>query len=318
MNKRLTPLYSPDADIQGGSTWEQTFRDASENMSNDDQPDEESEDYGDETELEAESEEEDDAEADEDQPDGESEEEAPAFNDDTEIDLGSDRQPVKLSELKEGYMRTSDYTKKTQELATQRKEVETQAESLKPIKEWHDHITQNPWLWQQLNAAITEFANTETLPLEEVLQDAQYGKYINHLLHENTKLKSENQKLSGDFEGIKLTTEMGKLQSELATEYGDLVTPEYMQSLQNRAKEEKLSPTTLKEIAEGHLAKEKLKATGTTNKKELRKAEAKAVQSIAETRKNAPAQPKATAQAPKQEVDTEGDWGTFFKKLSGR
>lgn len=317
MLKRFEPLYAPDGVASYfPQSWGDALKDASESI--DDQPVTESEDEVHEEDVDAGDDEESNEESDEDQPDQESEDESNEEPEDPEIELGGERKPVKLSELKDGYMRMSDYTKKTTEIATLRKEVEAQTEALKPIQQWHDHINQNPWLWQQLNAAIEEFGRTEVLPLEEVLQDAQYGKYINHLVHENNKLKADNQKLSGDFEGIKLTSDMGKLQSELATEYGDLVTPEYMQSLQERAKTEKLSTSTLKEIAEGYLAKEKLKSTGTSTKKTVKEAEAKAIQKLAETRKQSPPTPKAKGQTPKDEVSVDGSWSDFFKRTSGR
>src|SRR5262249_7799667 len=155
--------------------------------------------------------------------DQDEEQESPQVDEDPDVDIGEGRQPVKMSELKSGYMRQSDYTKKTQELATQRKEVETQAESLKPGQGRRDQINSNPWLWQQLNSAIEQFNETGTLPIDEVLQDAQYGKYVNHLMAENQKLQKELDRVNGEYEGVKLTSQMSQLRNELSGEYGDLV-----------------------------------------------------------------------------------------------
>ncbi|MDG7127589.1 hypothetical protein OVO10_10640, partial [Streptococcus pneumoniae] len=50
--------------------------------------------------------------------------EVPSFGDDTEVEVNGER--VKVKDLKSGYLRQSDYTRKTQELATQRQHAESQ------------------------------------------------------------------------------------------------------------------------------------------------------------------------------------------------
>lgn len=70
--------------------------------------------------AEAEAEEELFTEEDVDEPD----DEAPTLDDSTEFTLPGIDQPVTLQELKDGYLRQSDYTKKTQEVAAQRKEAD--------------------------------------------------------------------------------------------------------------------------------------------------------------------------------------------------
>lgn len=317
MYRRLTPFFAPDEN--GGAlptdyaseSWGDVFRNA--NPSIDEQPEEDSEDTEEETdEQETVETEESDEEVNEDQPDKESETEALAFDDETEIELGEGKQPVKLAELKAGYLRTSDYTKKTQELATQRKDVETMQQELEPTKQWLDYITANPWLFQQIDAAISEFNQSGALPLEDALADQQYGKYINHLMAENTKLQKDLDRVNGEYEGVKLTSELTSLKNDLKAEYGDLVTDDYMQTLQERGKTEKLSSTTLKEIADGYLAKEKLKQTNVSSKK----AAAKAVQSVAETRNRAPQAPRSAGQKPaNQEPDVSGmSWFDALKQ----
>ena len=108
----------------------------------------------------------------------------PAFNDETEVELGEGRQPVKLAELKLGYLRQSDYTKKTQALADERTTFESERTALEPVKKFDDFIKSNPYLFQEINKAIQTFNSTGVLPLEEVLADAQFGQYINlSLIH---------------------------------------------------------------------------------------------------------------------------------------
>lgn len=297
-----------------GDSWESFLEKASESAN--DQPIEESD--NDSSELQdTEDIETSDTEGDEDQPDTESESEESVVEDDPEIDLGGDRKPVKLSELKEGYMRTSDYTKKTQELATQRKELDTQREGLKTAIDFQTHMESNPWLWEQVNGAIASFNDSGVLPIEEALQDSHYGKYINQLMAENNKLKKDLEGVTGERDGLNMTYTMSKLERDLKAEYGDLVTEEYMTKLTDRAKSEKLSPETLKEIADGHLAKQSL----SSNKKDVttatKKAEAKAIQKLAETKRIAPDIPRNTGARPsKEQAAAGGSWGDFFKTIS--
>lgn len=299
-----------------GQSWGDMLRESASNAP--DQPETESEDVEVAEPEETVYTDEDTAESVEDQPETESEPTAPTFNDDTEIEMGEDRKPLSLKELKEGYQRQSDYTKKTQELATQRKEVEAERERMKPAVDFMAHMDANPWLWGQINQALQEFQNSGVLPLEDALADAQYGKYINHLVAENNRLKRDLDAANGEREGLKLSSELTKLQTELKSEYGDLVTDDYMQSLQDRAKNEKLSFSVLKDVADGHLAKQKLKSAPNV-KAETRKAAAAAVQKLQEVRKQAPATPKPSAQAPASaEPDRSGDWGDFFRRLSGK
>jgi hypothetical protein len=228
------------------------------------------------------------------------EEAEPVVDEDPDIDIGEGRQPVKMSELKAGYLRQSDYTKKTQELSTQRKEFEALQEQIKPAQEWLSAMDSNPWLFQQINAAIQQFNQTNTLPLEELLDGSEYGVYINHLMAENNRLTKELETTKGEYEGVKLTADMTRLSQELKGKYGDLVTDDYMQQLQERGKTEKLSASILKEIANGHLATQAMEQSKTTSKK----TEAKAIQKLQETIKSAPVTPKAPSGQPaKEEVD---------------
>lgn len=54
---------------------------------------------------------------------GEEKPEAPAIKDDVVVDVNGEKLP--LSELKSGYMKTADYTRKTQELGNKRRDLET-------------------------------------------------------------------------------------------------------------------------------------------------------------------------------------------------
>lgn len=226
-------------------------------------------------------------------------EEKPTLDDEAEIDLGEGRQPVKLAELKSGYLRQSDYTKKTQELATQRKEVETQLSEVEPLRGMKTFLDSNPWLANQINTFIQEFSQTGAISLDDALQDAQYGQYINSLLAHTQKLEKELSETKGKYGELEFGTSMDKVVSGLRAEYGDLLTEEYESQLRERAKSQSLSSDVVKEIAEGHLSKQKLQQQQSNSKKTKRDIESKTVQSLQETKTKLPT-PKSNGQRPSQ------------------
>lgn len=200
------------------------------------------------------------------------------FNDDMEIDLGEGRNPVKFAELKNGYLRQSDYTKKTQELAAQRQEFETLQQEYEPVKGWLEYIQQNPYLFNTINQAIEQWNNLgEPIELEAVL-DTEAGPYINHLISRVSELESELNRVSGEYQETKFGTEMNGVLSELKAEYKELLTPEYEQSLMQQAKEQGLSPELVKRIAKGDLAEMKLKSA--TSQKQKQQIEAETIKKI--------------------------------------
>lgn len=296
-----------------GDSWG-TFLEKSLTDSDNEQPIEESETESEEVEEQSESEETETEETDDEQPEKDSEEETEQVDDDPEISLGEGKSSVKLSELKSGYMRQSDYTKKTNELAAQRKELESDRERLKNAQSFHDHMEANPWLWEQVNSALQQFDETDVLPIDEVLQDAQYGKYINHLMAENNTLRKELDGIKGEYERTKLSNAMQSLQSDLKAEYGDLVTDEYMSKLQERAKS--MSIDDLRDIADGQLAKQALQSTKKEVKSATKKAEAKAIQKLAETKNVAPNVQRSTSTAPSKggkDIGAGRSWGEWMR-----
>lgn len=240
------------------------------------------------------------------------EEEKPLFDDDTDIDLGEGRQPVKLSELKNGYLRQSDYTKKTQTLAEEKKAFESEQEAIKPYQEFKQFIDQNPYPMQVFNKLIEQWQHGgEPVSIEEAL-DSEAGPYLNHLLSENKRLQSELEQTKGQYESTQFETNMSTLLTDLKAEYGDLVTSEYESTLRTQAKEEGLSVDVLKRIAKGDLAEQKLKQ----EKESAKKAEAKTKQKMRETK--LPPQPKNKGNSPApKEIDLDGSWLDTFKQVGG-
>lgn len=266
------------------------------------EPDSDDEEQQDETEEETE-------ESDEESEGEESEDDEEAgteLSDETEIDLGDDKNPVTLKELKDGYLRQSDYTKKTQALAEERKEIESLQEEVKPVQEWLDWWSSNPYLREQITSALQEWENTGVLPLEQVIQESSSGKYINHLLSENKRLQDELDKTSSEFESTKFESEMRTLESDLKAEYGELADADYLDTLRQRGKDEGLSYEVLKEIADGQLAKKQLEQ----EKKNSKKAVAKAKQK--QKSKRLPPQPKSKGQTPKEPTKKADSWAELF------
>lgn len=219
------------------------------------------------------------------------------LDDETEIDLGEGRQAVKLAELKSGYLRQSDYTKKTQELATQRKDFESELSEVEPLRGMKHFLDSNPWLQSQINTFIQEFSQTGSISLDEAIQDAQYGQYINSLMAHNNQLRQELDSISGKYGELEFGTSMDKVVSELKREYGDLLTEEYETSIRGRAKEQSLSSDVVKEIADGHLSKQKLLLNQNNTKKTKKDTEVKTIQSLQEQRSKLPT-PRSTGQRP--------------------
>lgn len=239
----------------------------------------------------------------------------PAFNDDTEVDLGNGTQPVKLGELKQGFMRQSDYTKKTQALSDERKSFESERAEWEPAKGLNDFLSSNPWLATKINQFVQEFTQTGQISLEDALEDGQYGQYINSLMAERNTLSKKVQELEGKTGELEFTGNMRDLKATLREEYSDLFSEDYFTTLQERGKTEKLPTSVLKEVADAHFTKLKLQQVDKQSKKATREAQAKTVQSLHEKRTSLPANPKKTGQVPKAATKSIEDmsWDEMFR-----
>lgn len=211
----------------------------------------------------------------------ESQTEQPSLTDDLEIDLGEGRNPVKFSELKNGYLRQSDYTKKTQALSEERKQFEQQIQEYEPVKQWVDYIQSNPYLFKQIDQAINEWNNTGYLPLSEVLEESpQAAQYINELMRQVNDLEKQLNDVNGQYQETKFGTEMNSVLSELKNEFKELVTPEYEQSLMKQAKENGFTAEVVKRIAKGDLADMKLKQLSQNTQKQKAQIEAETIKKL--------------------------------------
>lgn len=307
------PFFKSDGDDGG---WGDVFTQKTETPANDEQPETDSDVEGLEDGEKDTKSPEDETDKDDDADDGDADNDDPenpddkTLNDDTEIDLGEGRQPVKLAELKQGYLRQSDYTKKTQALAEERQTFEAERTQMTPIKQMSDFLGANPYLREQIQEFIKEFTTTGTIPLKEALQDAAYGQYINTLMAQNEQLTRELQDARGKYGELEFGTGMDKVIAELRAEYKELITPEYEQQLRDQAKTENLKPDMLKRLAKGDLAEKKLKQ----NTKKAKDIEADTIQNIQEKRNSLPPQPKSKGQKPNTTKSVEDmSWGELLR-----
>ncbi|MFJ7438084.1 hypothetical protein ACIQW5_10545 [Methylorubrum thiocyanatum] len=121
--------------------------------------------------------------------------EAVSFNDDTEIEVNGER--VKVKDLKSGYLRQSDYTKKTQELAIQRQQIEGHLRAeygnhLRQIEQsLIDHFPQEP-NWLELAQDNPAQYAVEREAWNKRLADLNGVRHLRHI-HEQNAVAERNQ-----------------------------------------------------------------------------------------------------------------------------
>jgi hypothetical protein len=317
MQDKLLRLNLQFFSDEESTSWDEYLSEQVESISVDDQPEVESEEHQEEVEdtIEHEVEPNDSEQTDESEEEVEEDNEEDAhteLSDDTEISLGEDKQPVTLSELKQGYLRQSDYTKKTQALSEERKEIESLQEEIKPVQAWLNEWAENPYLVEQITQAIQSWKSTGVLPLEQVLNDPG-AKYINHLMRENKQLKQQLEDTETNYQSTKFESEFASLTHQLQADYGELANDEYLNELRTQASEQGLSIDVLKRIADGDLAKKQLEQEKQNSKTAVAKAKQK------QKSKRLPPQPSQKGQKPAKadptDVDTDS-WVDFLKVAS--
>jgi hypothetical protein len=120
---------------------------------------------------------------------------APVLSDDTEVEVNG--QKLSLKELKQGYERTADYTRKTQELAEAKRGVDVQVNSIRDQSlQWFQnmereiamHLPQEP-NWAQL---------AEENPTEYVVQKEQWAArhaQIGRIRHERALVEQQQAQI---------------------------------------------------------------------------------------------------------------------------
>jgi hypothetical protein len=121
--------------------------------------------------------------------------EVPSFGDDTEVEVNGER--VKVKDLKSGYLRQSDYTRKTQELATQRQHAESQIRTefnaqaaqyfANAEQNLRDHFPQEP-NWMQL---------AEDNPAQYAVEREAWNKRLSDL-HQVRQMRAHHEQVANE------------------------------------------------------------------------------------------------------------------------
>ncbi|MEN2765772.1 hypothetical protein [Ornithinibacillus xuwenensis] len=199
------------------------------------------------------------------------------------VKVDGEEREVSIDDLKENYSKGENYTRKMQELADEKKQFEAQQEEYEPTQKWMEYWTNNPYLKEQIMNVLNEWEKTSVLPLEpldKVINESSSGRYINHLILENARLKDQLEDVNGKYNSTVLDTELSKLESELKAEYEDLADDEYLSNLRKQAEEEGLTVEVLKRIAKGELADKKIAKINEDNAKKQKEIEAETIKNI--------------------------------------
>jgi len=221
------------------------------------------------------------------------EEEPPRYR----VKVDNEEMEVTLDELLKGYSRTSDYTKKTQTLAEQRKAIEADRVRIEEAAKLRDQYSQRLQIVEQMLAAqpeenLAELKETDpigyTMKVAEKLerdkqleairnerqqlaarQQYEYQEQLkNHLSSEADKLKSAIPEMGDDVKGEVIRKEIreyarsiGWSDQELASVYDHRAVLALYQAMQYN-KLQKSKPTVTKKVTEAP----KMLKPGTTGK----------------------------------------------------
>jgi hypothetical protein len=213
------------------------------------------------------------------------------------VKVDNEEMEVTLDELLKGYSRTSDYTKKTQTLAEQRKAIEADRVRIEEAAKLRDQYSQRLQIVEQMLAAqpeenLAELKETDpigyTMKVAEKLerdkqleairnerqqlaarQQYEYQEQLkNHLASEADKLKSAIPEMGDDVKGEVIRKEIreyarsiGWSDQELASVYDHRAVLALYQAMQYN-KLQKSKPTVTKKVAEAP----KMLKPGTTGK----------------------------------------------------
>lgn len=213
------------------------------------------------------------------------------------VKVGNEELEVDLDELIKGYSRTSDYTKKTQTLAEQRKAIEAERTRIDEAAKLRDQYAQRLTVIEQMLASqpeenLAELKETDPIgytmrvaerlerdkQLEAIRQErqnlaarqqAEYQEQLkSHLASEAEKLKSAIPEMGDDVKGEVIRKEIrdyarsiGWSDQELASVYDHRAVLALYQAMQY-SKLQKGKPAVTKKVAEAP----KMLKSGTTTK----------------------------------------------------
>lgn len=123
-------------------------------------------------------------------------------------DVDGEKVPVsKIKEWKSGHLMQSDYTRKTQELATIRQQYE-------PYKQVHDYVQQNPDKWAEIQKIVDPYAGQPQQP------------YIDP---EVQRVAIQNQRLQSQLTSLQLKTMLSDVKQD--PKYGGIFQDPDMENL---------------------------------------------------------------------------------------
>lgn len=156
----------------------------------------------------------------------EQEETAPTYR----VKVGKEEVDVPLDELIKGYSRTSDYTKKTQEVAEQRKAVEAQQAKIEEAARLRDQYAQRlsiiEQMLQQPEPDLSQLKETDPIGYAvAVAEQTERQKQLAAVQQERARLTQQQQAEQSERLKMHLATEAAKLR-EAIPEWQDEVKGE--------------------------------------------------------------------------------------------
>ena len=114
-----------------------------------------------------------------------------------EIVVDIDGKPVTVDELKKGYLRQSDYTRKTQQVAEERKALEAELSSIRAERSQYEQLL--PALQQQLYAMASQEPDWETLyqqdPIGAIQEERKWRVQMQQRQEQLAAIEAEKDRL---------------------------------------------------------------------------------------------------------------------------
>lgn len=167
-----------------------------------------------------------------------------------------DGQIISIADLKKGSLLNADYTRKTQEVAEQRRALETQSSTLKAtetqLEEQREYVTS---LLQSIVPPPPDPAMLQTDPMGYMSQKAQHEQWTQHLQflqQEQQRTAQERQAKSSETEQETLNREWQALLAKAPELAEDKKRDRFVNDLKEHAQAYGIKPEELKAVAMDH------------------------------------------------------------------
>lgn len=143
------------------------------------------------------------------------------------VKVDGEEMEVSLAELRNGYSRTADYTRKSTALAEQRKQIESEIETIRNERALYQELL--PKLQAQIEQQISQEPDWDSLYNDDPIEAARLERHWRTHKEEQAKklqaIEAEQQRLSQ----AQLAEQQAQMQARLAEERGKLteVIPEW-------------------------------------------------------------------------------------------